>query len=69
MRTLSDCSDELYEQTDSEVGNMNEVIECVCKHARDMHVFALGIGSNVSMELVNGLAKAGRGYVRVFLRL
>jgi hypothetical protein len=69
MRTLSDFSDESYEQTDGEVGNTNEVIECVRKHARDTRVFALGIGSNVSMELVNGLAKAGRGYVRVFLRL
>lgn len=43
------------------------MIECVRKYARGTRVFALGIGSNVSMELVNGLAKAGRGHVRVFL--
>ncbi|ELR11799.1 von Willebrand factor type A domain containing protein [Acanthamoeba castellanii str. Neff] len=64
---LSSPSDPKYPRqvfvlTDGEVGNTNEVIECVRKHARDTRVFALGIGSNVSMELVNGLAKAGRGY-------
>jgi len=43
------------------VDDTTQVIELVKQQAGTTRVFTFGLGSDVSIELVNGLAREGRG--------
>lgn len=47
--------------TDGQVGNTQSIIQYIEANSIFHRVFTLGIGSNFSEELVNGMAKAGNG--------
>jgi Ca-activated chloride channel family protein len=51
--------------TDGFIGNEAAVIETVERLRREARVFAFGIGSSVNRYLVEGVARAGRGYAEV----
>ena len=55
---------QLFILTDGEVGNTQECVDFVRKHAETTRVFTFGVGNEASQDLVKGLAKAG---VRSFL--
>ncbi len=48
--------------TDGEVDNTAAVISMTAEHGENARVFALGIGSDASPDLIKGVAKAGRGH-------
>jgi hypothetical protein len=50
---------QLFILTDGEVGNTQECIDFVRKHADTTRVFTFGLGDEASQDLVKGLAKAG----------
>lgn len=47
--------------TDGDINNTSEVIDLVKRHRHEARVFAVGIGHNVSKDLVNSLARVGGG--------
>ena len=47
--------------TDGEVENRNEVLELIHKHSKKFRVYALGIGKSVDLDLIKGVAIAGKG--------
>ena len=53
--------------TDGAVSNTEQVLSCVRENRSRARVFAIGIGSGVSSELVRGVAEAGGGRA-VFVR-
>jgi hypothetical protein len=50
---------QLFILTDGEVGNTQECVDFVRKHAETTRVFTFGVGNEASQDLVKGLAKAG----------
>jgi len=65
------ASRQIFVLTDGEVSNTEEVIKYVAqnhqKHS-DWRLFSLGLGKNVSHELVRGIAEAGRGISKILKR-
>ena len=57
----SDYQRRVFLFTDGEVSNTQEVIQYVAEHLGNARIFTLGIGAHASTELVNGVARAGRG--------
>eukprot|EP01118_Nematostelium_gracile_P006839 TRINITY_DN2208_c0_g1_i1.p1 TRINITY_DN2208_c0_g1~~TRINITY_DN2208_c0_g1_i1.p1 ORF type:complete len:913 (-),score=285.21 TRINITY_DN2208_c0_g1_i1:11-2749(-) len=53
---------QVFVMTDGDVSNKKECIEVVKKNAETTRVFTFGIGEQASVELVEGMAKAGSGY-------
>ncbi len=51
----------LFVLTDGQVSNTKEILSFVANNSRFHRVFSLGIGSDFSEELVEGLARAGKG--------
>ena len=49
--------------TDGYIGNDLEVFQAVEAHRGDARIFALGVGSSVNRNLLEGLARHGRGVV------
>ena len=49
---------QLFILTDGEVGNTQECVDFVRKHAETTRVFTFGVGNEASQDLVKGLAKA-----------
>ncbi len=47
--------------TDGQVRNNQEVIACASQDAENCRVFTFGLGSGCDRNLVEGVAKAGRG--------
>ena len=52
---------QVFVLTDGEVSNTSEVVECVRRYQHSNRLFALGLGEGASHELVEGIARAGRG--------
>ncbi|PKY14724.1 hypothetical protein GLOIN_2v1506023 [Rhizophagus irregularis DAOM 181602=DAOM 197198] len=54
--------------TDGEVWNVDQIVELVSKHEEekndDLRLFSLGIGDSVSHNLVESVARAGKGYAQ-----
>ena len=59
--SIQNVTRQVFVLTDGQVSNTDRVISLVEKASQTARVFALGIGSSVSHELVNGLARAGKG--------
>ena len=51
----------LFLLTDGAVGNTQEVIRTVKENAGHTRVFTFGVGDGAALDLVNGVARAGRG--------
>ena len=51
----------LFLLTDGAVGNTAEVIQTVKENAGSTQVFTFGVGDGAASDLVNGVARAGRG--------
>lgn len=56
---------QIFLLTDGEVDNTDLCIKTVKKEARNTRVFTFGIGSGASIELIEGLSKAGNGYSEI----
>ena len=52
---------QVFVLTDGEISNTEQVIQLVQKNNTKARVFSLGIGNSVSHNLVEGIARAGRG--------
>ncbi|RIB09112.1 von Willebrand factor type A domain-containing protein [Gigaspora rosea] len=53
--------------TDGSVWNVNQIVELIqskVKESKDLRLFSLGIGNNVSHNLVEAAARAGKGYAQ-----
>eukprot|EP01113_Clastostelium_recurvatum_P017668 TRINITY_DN2082_c0_g1_i2.p1 TRINITY_DN2082_c0_g1~~TRINITY_DN2082_c0_g1_i2.p1 ORF type:complete len:872 (-),score=202.67 TRINITY_DN2082_c0_g1_i2:64-2679(-) len=56
-----ECTRNVIVLTDGEVHNTNHVIKEAFEKSNGARIFTLGIGSDVSHDLVNGLARIGNG--------
>lgn len=65
----SHCSRQLMVLTDGAVSNSGDVLDEVRRASVSTRVFTFGIGSGVSRELVNGMARAGGGAAEFILDL
>jgi len=54
-------SRQVFVLTDGEISNTEQVIQLVQQNNTKARVFSLGIGDNVSHNLVEGIARAGKG--------
>ena len=52
---------QVFVLTDGQISNTEQVISLVQKNNQQSRVFALGLGDSVSHNLVEGLARAGKG--------
>ncbi|GBB90907.1 hypothetical protein RclHR1_00180045 [Rhizophagus clarus] len=63
-----DMQTSIFLITDGEVWNVDEVVELVSKNEEkkkdDLRLFSLGIGDSVSHNLVESVARAGKGYAQ-----
>ncbi|CAG8646332.1 4263_t:CDS:2, partial [Rhizophagus irregularis] len=63
-----DMSTSIFLITDGEVRNVDQIVELVSKHEEekndDLRLFSLGIGDSVSHNLVESVARAGKGYAQ-----
>lgn len=63
----TDSPTELILLTDGDIWSQENVFEVVSQEAKkgDVRVFALGIGDGVSSSLIEGIARAGRGFAQM----
>ncbi|PKC76294.1 hypothetical protein RhiirA1_528033 [Rhizophagus irregularis] len=63
-----DMSTSIFLITDGKVRNVDQIVELVSKHEEekndDLRLFSLGIGDSVSHNLVESVARAGKGYAQ-----
>lgn len=57
----SDYQRKIFLLTDGQVSNTQDVINYVSAYIGDSIMFTIGIGAHASTELVNGVARAGKG--------
>src|ERR1044072_3164881 len=54
--------------TDGAVWNVDQLVELICKYEQekkdDLRLFSLGIGDSVSHNLIESVARSGRGYAQ-----
>src|SRR5437764_17795 len=65
---LKDMTTTLFLLTDGEVWGVNKIVELINQNVKksenDLRIFTLGIGDNVSHNLVESVARAGNGYAQ-----
>ena len=64
----SDMPTSVFLITDGAVWNVDQLVELICKYEQekkdDLRLFSLGIGDSVSHNLIESVARSGKGYAQ-----